>query len=65
MVLQQIQDNLISPRIMQNTVQISPVIVFLALLLGTKVAGLLGIFLAIPIAGVIVSWLEIDEIKAD
>jgi predicted PurR-regulated permease PerM len=33
--------------------------------LGTKVAGLLGIFLAIPIAGVIVSWLEIDEIKAD
>jgi predicted PurR-regulated permease PerM len=63
--LQQIQDNLISPRIMQNTVQISPVIVFLALLVGTKIAGLLGIFLAIPIAGVIVSWLEIDEIKAE
>jgi predicted PurR-regulated permease PerM len=64
-VLQQIQDNLISPRIMQNTVRISPVIVFLALLVGTRVAGLLGIFLAIPIAGVIVSWLEIDEIKAE
>lgn len=64
-LLQQIQDNLISPRIMQNTVQISPVIVFLALLFGAKVAGLLGIFLSIPIAGVIVSWLEIDEIKAE
>jgi predicted PurR-regulated permease PerM len=64
-VLQQIQDNLISPRIMQNTVKISPVIVFLSLLVGAKIAGLLGIFLAIPITGVIVSWLEIDEIKAD
>jgi predicted PurR-regulated permease PerM len=64
-VLQQIQDNLISPRIMQNTVQISPVIVFFALLVGARVAGLLGIFLAIPIAGVMVSWLEIDEIKAE
>jgi predicted PurR-regulated permease PerM len=64
-VLQQIQDNLISPRIMQNTVKISPVIVFLALLVGARIAGLLGIFLAIPIAGVMVSWLEIDEIKVE
>jgi predicted PurR-regulated permease PerM len=50
---------------MQNTVNISPVIVFLALLVGARIAGLLGIFLAIPIAGVMVSWLEIDEIKAE
>jgi predicted PurR-regulated permease PerM len=64
-VLQQIQDNLISPRIMQNTVKISPVVVFLAILIGARIAGLLGIFLAIPIAGVMVSWLEIDEIKAE
>ncbi|BAU64161.1 hypothetical protein STA3757_15320 [Stanieria sp. NIES-3757] len=64
-MLQQIQDNLISPRIMENTVHISPVIVFLSLLIGARVAGLLGIFLAVPIAGVIVSWLEIDEIKAE
>lgn len=64
-VLQQIQDNLISPQIMENTVQISPVIVFLSLLIGARVAGLLGIFLAVPIAGVMVSWLEIDEIKAE
>jgi predicted PurR-regulated permease PerM len=64
-VLQQIQDNLISPRIMQNTVKISPVIVFLSLLVGARIAGSLGVFLAIPITGVIVSWLEIDEIKAE
>ncbi len=64
-VLQQIQDNLISPRIMQSTVHLNPVIVFFALLIGTRVAGLLGVFLAIPIAGVIVSLLEIEEAQGD
>lgn len=52
-VLQQIQDNLISPRVMQDAVNINQVVIFFALLVGAKVAGLLGIFLAIPITGVI------------
>jgi predicted PurR-regulated permease PerM len=64
-VLQQIQDNLIAPRIMQNSVNINPVVVFFALLIGARIAGLLGIFLSIPIAGAIVSWLEIDEMKGE
>ncbi len=64
-VLQQIQDNLIAPRVMQGSVNINPVVIFFALLVGAKVAGLLGIFLAIPIAGVIVSLFEIDEMKAE
>jgi predicted PurR-regulated permease PerM len=36
----------------------------LALLVGARVAGILGIFLAIPIAGVIVSLFEIEEMQA-
>lgn len=64
-VLQQIQDNLISPRVMQNSININPVIVFFALLVGAKVAGLVGVFLSIPIAGVIVSLLDIDEMKKE
>ncbi|MBW4637110.1 MAG: AI-2E family transporter [Gloeocapsa sp. UFS-A4-WI-NPMV-4B04] len=64
-VLQQIQDNLISPRIMQNSLNLNPVVVFLALLIGARVAGLLGIFIAIPIAGVAVTLFEIDEMKAE
>jgi predicted PurR-regulated permease PerM len=60
-ILQQIQDNLVSPRVMQNTVHLSPVVVFFALLVGTRVSGLLGIFLSVPIAGVIVSLLDIEE----
>ena len=64
-VLQQLQDNLISPRIMQNSLNINPVVVFFALLVGARVAGLLGIFISIPITGVIVSLFEIDEMKAE
>ncbi|MCU0548225.1 MAG: AI-2E family transporter [Leptolyngbya sp. Prado105] len=60
-LLQQLQDNLLAPRVMQTTVHLSPVIVFFALLVGTRVSGLLGIFLSVPIAGVIVSLLNLEE----
>ena len=64
-ILQQIQDNLISPRVMQNSVDVNPVVTFFALLIGARVAGLLGVFLAVPIAGLVVSLLEIDELKGE
>lgn len=64
-VLQQIQDNFIHPKLMQNSLNLNPVVVFFALLVGARAAGLLGIFLAIPLAGAIVSWFEIEEMKAE
>lgn len=64
-VLQQIQDNIIYPRVMQNSLNLHPVIVFLALLIGAKAAGVLGIFIGIPLAGVFVDWFEIDEMKGE
>jgi len=64
-ILQQIQDNLIAPRIMQGALNLNPVVVFFALLVGARVAGLLGVFISIPITGVIVTLFEIDEMKAE
>ncbi len=64
-ILQQVQDNLISPRIMGSSVNIHPVVIFFALLVGARVAGVLGIFLSIPVAGVLVSMFEIDEMKGE
>ena len=61
--LQQIQDNLISPRIMQKAVNLNPVVVFFALMIGARIAGLWGIFISIPIAAAIVSWLDIEEMQ--
>lgn len=65
LILQQIQDNLIAPRIMQGALNLNPVVVFFALLVGGRVAGLLGIFISIPIAGVIVALLDIEEMKSE
>ena len=57
--LQQVKDNLIAPRIMGNLTGLSPVIIFISLLLGAKLGGLLGVILAIPLTGVFKSIAEI------
>ncbi len=57
--LQQVKDNLIAPRIMGNLTGLSPVIIFVSLLLGAKVGGILGVILAIPLTGVVKSLAEI------
>ncbi len=64
-LLQQLEENLLMPRIMQGSINLNPVAMFFALLVGARIAGLLGIFLSIPVAGVIISLLELDEIKAE
>src|SRR5206468_192540 len=53
LALQQIVLNVIGPRIMSNAIGIHPIFVFLALLLGSRIAGFWGVFLAMPVAGVI------------
>jgi predicted PurR-regulated permease PerM len=57
--LQQVKDNLIAPRIMGNLTGLSPVVIFVSLLLGGRVGGLLGVILAIPLTGVVKSLAEI------
>lgn len=59
LALQQVKDNLIAPRIMGNLTGLSPVIIFVSLLLGAKVGGFLGVILAIPLTGVVKSLAEI------
>jgi predicted PurR-regulated permease PerM len=51
--LQAIVLNVIGPRIMSTAIGIHPIFVFLALLLGSRIAGFWGVFLAMPVAGVI------------
>lgn len=64
-IIEQIQDNFIGPRIMKDALNLNPVVVFFALLVGARIAGVLGIFIAIPLAGVLVSLFEIEEMKGD
>ncbi|TVS06413.1 MAG: AI-2E family transporter [Cyanobium sp. PLM2.Bin73] len=55
-LLQQVQDNMLQPRVMGRVLSIPPLVVFLALFLGERIAGLLGIFLAVPVAGMVINW---------
>ncbi|MCF2971688.1 AI-2E family transporter [Synechococcus sp. Nb3U1] len=63
--LQQVEENLLLPRVMQGSLNISPVVMFFSLFVGGTLAGLLGVFLAIPVTGVLINLLEIDEMKGD
>jgi predicted PurR-regulated permease PerM len=51
LVIQQIESNVLVPRVMGRTVGVSPLTVLLGILVGTTLAGLPGAFLAVPIAG--------------
>lgn len=53
LLLVQIQDNVLRPRVMAGALELNPVVMFASLFIGQRVAGLLGIFLAIPIAGTV------------
>ncbi|WP_008313639.1 AI-2E family transporter [Leptolyngbya sp. PCC 6406] len=61
--MQQIEENLLMPRIMQGSINMNPVVLFFALLVGARVAGLLGLFLSVPIAGVIISLFGLEALQ--
>ena len=48
-VVQQLENNIIVPRVMKSTTGIHSVVTIIVLLIGAKIAGLLGIILAIPV----------------
>ena len=59
---QQIENHVLQPLVYGRTVQLSPLVVLIAILIGTEVAGILGALAAIPVAGtvqiLIVDWLD-------
>ncbi|MBI2515024.1 AI-2E family transporter [Candidatus Wolfebacteria bacterium] len=48
LIIQQIENHLLVPVVMRKTVGVSPVVVVIAILAGSKIAGLTGILLAVP-----------------
>jgi predicted PurR-regulated permease PerM len=61
-VYQQIENHLLQPLVYSRTVQLSPLAILISVLIGAKVAGVLGALAAIPIAGTIqvllLAWLQ-------
>lgn len=61
-VLQTIEGNVLIPRIMKNSVGITPLTVIVSILFGASLAGLAGALVAVPIAGSL--QVIISDIKA-
>jgi predicted PurR-regulated permease PerM len=59
---QQVENHLLQPIVYGRTVQLSPLVVLIAVLIGAELAGILGALGAIPVAGalqvIIVDWLR-------
>ena len=61
-VIGQIVDNVVSPRVMGNLVGLNPLWVIVSVFLGFRLSGIVGAFVAVPIAGIVKSLT--DEIVA-
>ncbi len=48
-IVQRIENDLLVPKVMQKTTGLNPIVILLALVIGGKIAGVLGAILAIPI----------------
>ncbi|WP_126148075.1 AI-2E family transporter [Synechococcus elongatus] len=57
-LLGQINDNLIEPRLMGQIIGLNPVWILLSVLLGLKIFGILGLFVAVPLASLMSDWLK-------
>ena len=57
-ILQQIDGNIIGPKIMGDQVGLSPLWIISAVLLGGSLFGIIGVFLSVPIAAIIKSCID-------
>jgi predicted PurR-regulated permease PerM len=53
LAINMIENHFLIPKIMNKAVGLNPVLIILALLIGAKIAGVIGILLAVPLAGAI------------
>ncbi|MDO8620215.1 MAG: AI-2E family transporter [bacterium] len=58
LIIQQFENHLIYPLVVKKIVGVPPMIVILALIVGVKLGGFLGIILSVPLAATLMEYLE-------
>lgn len=59
-VLQQLENQVLVPKVMQKVVGLNPIVVIAVMLVGAKIAGIIGVLLAVPAATI--AWIFIEDI---
>lgn len=62
-IIQQAESHLLVPLVMRRTTGLNPIVVIIALLVGAELGGILGIFLSVPVATIIVEFLTDTDRK--
>lgn len=57
-IIQQIENHILVPSIMQKSFQLNPVIVLIALLIGYSLGGIVGFLVAVPVAAAVIEILH-------
>lgn len=57
-IVQQLENHILVPLVFGKTIGLNPVVVVIALLVGSQLAGILGAILAVPVATIIVEMLD-------
>lgn len=58
-VIQQLENHLIVPRVMSRAVGINPLVVLIVILIGASVAGVIGVLLAVP--ATLILWILLED----
>lgn len=51
--IQQLENHVLVPKVMQRAVSLNPIIIIIAMLTGAKLAGFIGILIAVPVAAIL------------
>ena len=57
-VIQQMESQLVVPVVMRRAIGVHPVVILMSLLLGAKLAGFLGLIIAVPTAVILQEFLD-------
>ena len=57
-IIQQFENHLIYPLVVKKIIGVPPILVIIALIVGAKLAGFLGIILSVPVATAFVEYLD-------
>jgi predicted PurR-regulated permease PerM len=52
-IIQRLENDILVPKVMQRAVSLNPIIIIIAILVGAKLAGIMGIIIAVPLAAIL------------
>jgi predicted PurR-regulated permease PerM len=65
LLVQQMENIFIVPRVMQQAVGLNPILVILAVMVGNRIGGVMGTFLSVPISAILlIGFLEWKQLEA-